>query len=382
MKQNGDKSMNSRERVARLLDRQETDKLPIDFGGTVVTCMDRGAHAKLKSYFGIRDEKSDEIIDFTMGTVEPCEQLKVKFESDFRRIPLNFPKPEIAGGAFENGFGMKFKKADPHEYFDVVCNPLQNAEISDIEKMAMPNPDDGRLYRGLRDRAKELHENSGYALVADFGVPGFYETSQKLRGYENLACDLLENAPFVFALYDRLLELQKKFFKNYLECVGKYVQVIGYADDLGMQDRPQISPDTYRKMIKPYHKEIFGFIRERTQAKILFHSCGAIFPLIGELIEAGIDILNPVQVMAKDMDPSKLKDAFGEKTIFWGGIDQQHILPECPPQKICAEVERMIGAMGKNGGYIIAPGHNIQADVPPENVVAMYEAAIKFRGKK
>ncbi|MCL2812973.1 MAG: hypothetical protein FWD23_00075 [Oscillospiraceae bacterium] len=371
--------MNSRERVIKTFNRQETDKIPVDFGATVVTCMDYNAHIKLKNHFGIQDAESDRIIDYTMGTVEPCEQLKLKFESDFRRISLNGAKPHITNGVFENGFGMKFKKAEPHEYFDVIYNPMQNAGISDIERMTLPNPDDPELYYGIKDKAKDLYENSSYALVADFGVPGFYETSQKLRGYENLACDLIDNTQFITALYDKLLELQKKFFKNYLEHVGKYVQAIGYADDLGMQDRPQISPETYRKVIKPYHKKIFEFIHERTDAKILLHSCGAVFPLIGDLIEAGADILNPVQVTAKDMEPSALKKAFGEKIIFWGAIDEQHILPKLTAKEVFAEVGKIIGIMGKNGGYIIAPGHNLQDDTPPENIDAMYKAAKKFR---
>ena len=371
--------MKSRERVIRTFNRQETDKLPVDFGGTVVTCIDYRAHIKLKNYFGIKDAESDKIIDYTMGTVEPCEQIMQMFESDFRRISLNFTKPEIINGIFENGFGMKFKKAEPHEYFDLIYSPMQNADIFDIADMTMPNPGDSSLYFGLKDRAKDLYENSDYAIVADFGVPGFYETSQKLRGYENLACDLLENTEFITALYDKLFELQKKFFGNYLEQVGKYVNVIGYADDLGMQDRPQISPEIYRNIIKPYHKKIFNFIHEITDAKILLHSCGAIFPLIGDLIDAGVDILNPVQVTAKDMQPSKLKEAFGDKIIFWGGIDEQHIIPKGTPSEIYAEVERMINIMGRNGGYIIAPAHNIQDDTPPRNIAAMYGAANKLR---
>ena len=368
--------LSSRERVARALNFQETDKIPVDFGGTVVTCLDYNAHIKLKKYFGITDKKSDAIIDYTMGTVEPCEELKRIFESDFRRVSLNGGKPEIINGVFENGFGMKFKKAEPHEYFDLIYSPMGNN--TDVENMTLPNPDDPALYFGIKDRAKDLYENSKYAIVADFGVPGFYETSQKLRGYENLACDLLDDTDFIRSLYDRLLELQKKFFGNYLEQVGKYVQVIGYADDLGMQDRPQISPEIYRTVIKPYHKKIFKFIHEHTDAKILLHSCGAIFPLISDLIDAGADILNPVQIRAKDMDPEKLKESFGDKVSFWGGIDEQHILPNGTPEEIYAEVEKMAKIMGKNGGYIIAPGHNIQDDTPPENIVAMYEAAKKF----
>jgi uroporphyrinogen decarboxylase len=324
---------------------------------------------------------SDKIIDYTMGTVEPCEKLKLLFGSDFRRVALNGAKPVIIDGVFENGFGMKFKKAEPHEYFDLIYSPMHdNSDIIDVDKIKLPDPDDSGLYCGLKDRAKDLYENSKYAVVADFGVPGFYETSQKLRGYENLACDLLENIDFIAALYDRLLELQKKFFGNYLGQVGKYVQVIGYADDLGMQDRVQISPEIYKNIIKPYHKKIFDFIHGHTDAKILLHSCGSIFPLIEDFIDAGADILNPVQTNAKDMRPEKLKEAFGDRISFWGGIDEQYLLPDGTISEIYNAVENTVKIMGESGGYIIAPGHNIQNDTPPENIEAMYEAAKKFGG--
>jgi uroporphyrinogen decarboxylase len=373
--------MNSRERVLRVFNHQEADKVPVDFGGTVVTCLDYYAHKNLKKYLKIADD-NDPIIDYTMGTVEPCEQLKVMFESDFRRISLNSDVPDIVNGMYENGFGMKLKKAEPHEYFDTVYNPLKDATIEDLDHMRMPDADDPKLYYSLRDKAKDLYENSRYAIVADFGVPGFYETSQKLRGYENIACDLMIDRDFITALYDRLLKLQMKFFKNYLDQVGKYVQVIGYADDLGMQDRPQMSPKIYREVIKPYHKKIFKFIHEQADVKILLHSCGSIFPLIDELIDAGVDILNPVQTRAKDMDPENLKDTFGDRILFWGGIDEQYILPQGTKDEIYAEVERMIRIMGKNGGYILGPGHNIQKDTSPVNIISMYEAAKKFRSYK
>ncbi len=370
--------MTSRERVARAFRHEETDKVPVDFGGTVVTCMDYHAHKKLKRFLGIHDD-NDPIIDYSMGTVEPCEQIMRLFESDFRRIGMNPGIPRIVDGMYEDGFGIKLRRADPHLYFDTVFNPLKDAGIEDLNHMKMPDPDDPKLFSGMKDRARDLFENSPYALVADFGVPGFYETSQKLRGYENIACDLLINEEFVKALYDRLLDLQRRFFRNLLAQVGAYVQVIGYADDLGMQDRPQMSPDIYRRVIKPYHKEIFTFIHEQADVRILLHSCGAIFPLIEDLIDAGVDAINPVQTRAKDMEPEALKKTFGERVVFWGGVDEQHLLPHGSRAEIFAAVEKLSTVMASNGGYVLAPGHNIQEDTPVENVTSMFEAARRFR---
>jgi len=373
--------MNSRERVLRVFAHKEADKVPVDFGGTVVTCIDIEAHKKLKKHLNIADN-NDTIIDYTMGTVEPCDQLKAYFESDFRRVSLNVIPPDITGNTYRDGFGIKLRKAEPHEYFDVIENPLREATIKDLEKMQIPDANIPALYHGLKDKAKDLFDNSKYAIVADFGVPGFYETSQKLRGYENLACDLLMSTDFLESLYDRLLELQKTFFKNYIDQVGKYAQVICYADDLGMQDRPQMDIQTYREVLKPYHSSIFRFIHEMTDAKIMLHSCGSITPLIDDLIEAGIDILNPVQTRATGMDPLMLKERFGERLIFWGAFDEQYLLPCGTKEEIYLETERLMRILGKEGGYVFGPGHNIQSDTSPERIIYMFDSAKKYRNYK
>ena len=363
--------MKPRERVRRAFSHLETDRPPVDFGATVVTCMDYHAYKNLKAYLGINVDDGA-IIDHTMGTVEPCERIKQLFGADFRRVSMNYAAPDIQNGRFTNGFGIVFKKAGRHEYYDVVYNPLEDADISEIEHMRLPDPDDAALYYGITDKAKGLYENSAYSIVADFGVPGFYETSQKLRGYENLACDLLTEPEFVKALYDRLLELQMRYFKNYMRCVGKYADVVCYADDLGMQDRPQISPETYRRVIKPYHKAIFSYIHTLTDAKILLHSCGAIAPLLGDLIDAGVDIINPVQIRSAGMAPDILKRDFGKDIIFWGGMDEQEILPRGTPEEVAGEAARLVRILGEGGGYVFAPSHNFQQDTPPRNIEAMY----------
>jgi len=362
--------MTSRERVIRALNHQETDQTPMDFGGTIVTCPEYYAHKHLRQYFNIPNA-DDPIIDYTMGTVAACEELMSKLGSDVRRVALNVTPLEIENGVFTSGFGIRFKRAEPHLYYDVVYNPLAEADIADLDHMQLPDPDDPALYYGLRGRAKDLFDNSPFAIVADFGVPGFYETSQKLRGYENLACDLLVDTEFVTALYDRLLELQKRWFKNYLEQVSPYAQVICYADDLGMQDRLQMAPETYRTVIKPYHKKIFDYIHSLADVKILMHCCGAISDVIDDLAEIGVDALNPVQTRAAGMSPERLGRDFGGKIVFWGGVDEQKLLPHGTPEEVSAEARRLCAAL--EPGYVLAAGHCIQADTPPENVVAIYD---------
>lgn len=370
--------MTSRERVKKALNFEKTDKVPIDFGGTVVSCMDLKAHENLLKHYGIKADAGP-VIDYTMGTVEPIDELRREFKTDVYRVGLNVTKPDIINNIFKDGFGITFRKAEPHAYFDVVGSPLEKAKQSDIKNMQLPDPDNERMYNGLGKKAKDLFDNTDFALAADFGVPGFYETSQKLRGYENIACDLMIDIDFVRTLYDKLLVLQKRWFKNYLECVGEYVEVIGYADDLGMQDRLQVSPQVYREIIMPYHKQIFEYIHELADVKILLHSCGAIEPLIDDLIDAGVDILNPMQTAAKGMDIDVLKEKYGGRISFWGGMDEQFKLPFGAPEQIENEVKRLMTVMGKNGGYVFGPGHNLQADIAAENIVCMYKAANRYR---
>ena len=369
--------MTSRERVIRALNFQDTDRVPVDFGGTVVTCMDGEAHRRLCKYFGIQAVESP-IIDWTMGTVEPCEALKEKFRADVRRVGMNVLPPVIENDTYRDGFGMLLRRARPHAYFDVIEHSLAEAEIEDLDNMRMPNPNDLTLYAGLRERTRALWEASTFAIVADFGIPGFYETSQKLLGYERLACALLVEQDLVRALYDRLLELQMKFWKRYLDEVGKYAQVVCYADDLGMQDRLQMSPTVYRELIFPYHKRIFSFIHEHTDAKILLHSCGAIEPLIDDLILAGVNVINPLQTRAAGMEPEVLAERYAGRVAFWGGIDVQNVLPFGTKTEVQLEVDRLMSAFAKTGGYVLAPAHNFQSDTPPENIEAMYTSAINF----
>jgi uroporphyrinogen decarboxylase len=369
--------MTSRERVLRAVNHQEVDRQPVDFGGTVVTCMDKAAHERLLRHLGM-DGDTGPIIDYSMGTTAPGEALQRRMGSDVRRLGMNVTPPDIVNDEYQDGFGMILRRAKPHLYFDTIHHPLAEADIADLDAMRMPDPDNPALYHGLKDRAKDLFDHSPYALFADFGVPGFFETSQKLRGYEQFYCDLLLEKEFLFALWDRLLELQKRFFKNYLSQVAPCAFAVGYADDLGMQDRPQISPELYREMLKPYHAMIFSYIHE-FGVKVMLHSCGAISPLIDDLIEAGVDILNPVQTSAENMDVGALKARFGERVCFWGGIDEQHILPHGTEQAVRAEVRRVSAALGVRGGYVMAPAHNVQADTPPENLLALYDEASKLK---
>jgi uroporphyrinogen decarboxylase len=366
--------LDSRERVLRSINCKEVDRVPIDLGGTVVTSMCGRLHKKLRKKFGIQGQET--IIDYTMGTVQVVNALTDLLSSDVVRVGMNVIPPTIKNGRYTGCFGIEYQRAYPHEYYEVCSHPLQ--ENKDLDKLILPNPTFPELYHGLRDRAKDLYENSKYALFGDFGIPGFYETGQKLCGYEDFACALIMDEGYIYDLFDRLLDLQKRWFKEYLSHIGGYACVVGYADDLGMQDRLQISPKTYRKMIKPYHKKIFDFIHEQADIKIMLHSCGDISSILEDLIEVGVDIINPVQTRATNMQPSELREKYGGRVAFWGGMDVQLVLPFGTKEEIDKEVRSLMQTMGRSG-YVFAPSHNLQADTPVDNVIYMYNAAKQYR---
>jgi uroporphyrinogen decarboxylase len=184
--------------------------------------------------------------------------------------------------------------------------------------------------------------------------------------------------PFVQAFIDKLLSIYTRLYGNYLDAVGDYIDVIFVLDDLGGENGPLISPASYRELIKPAHQKLWQFIKSRTKARLFLHSCGSVAAFIPDLIEAGVDILNPVQVAAKGMDSKRLKDAFGGRITFWGGIDTQRILPLGSPEDVEIEVKKRIADLAPGGGYVLTAVHNIQAGVPPENIVMMYDAAKKY----
>jgi uroporphyrinogen decarboxylase len=203
------------------------------------------------------------------------------------------------------------------------------------------------------------------------------EAGQGLRGWEQFMIDLAQGGPFLEALLEKLTEFHLANLARYLDAVGPCIQIIVMVDDLGTQHGLQISPQMYRRWIKPCHTRIYGYVHQHyPQIYVFLHSCGSIYPLIPDLIEAGVQILNPVQISAAGMDPVRLKREFGAHLTFWGGgCDTQHTLPCGTPAEVVAEVKRLLDIFAPGGGYVFNQVHNIQADVPPENIVAMLETA-------
>jgi uroporphyrinogen decarboxylase len=374
--------MNSRERVLAALSHREPDKVPIDLGATIVTAPTRIAYQNLREYLGMPPDPQPNISHRQMDTVYPMEDFYRRFEVDFRAVymkgPWDFQPRELPDDSFYDEFNLRWKKAS--YYYDVVERPLAEATLHDLDTAAWPDPYNPGRVAGLRQEARRLYEDTQYAVVADIMCLGPFEGAGFLRGYENFCVDLYYDVQFAEALLDKITDTAIALWDAFLAAVGDYIHVAAQGDDVGMQRTPYISPDMYRKFVKPRQKRIFDFIHSRSNAKVFYHSCGSVYDLIPDFIDIGVDILNPIQRSAAKMDIARLKQEFGKDLCFWGGgIDVQQVLPFASLEVIEEDVRRTMEVMAPGGGYVFVPSHNIQADVSPDRFYKAYETALKYR---
>ena len=261
-------------------------------------------------------------------------------------------------------------------YYEVVECPLRDATIDDIERFPWPDMAHVNRFQGLAEEARDLHENTPYAVVALSGVSP-HEIIYIMRGLDTWLVDLIAGPEFAHALMRKVTDIMLAGVTRHLEEVGPYIDVLITGDDLGTDSSLMMSPQVYRRMIKPYHAELMAAIKQKTKAKIFFHSDGNIYPLIGDFIEIGVDMINPVQVSAGDMgDTARLKREFGKQMSFCGAIDTQTVLPHGTPEEVRAEVRGRMKDLAPGGGYIVASVHCIQPDVSRKTC---WRCATKFR---
>mgnify|MGYP000380216032 CR=1 FL=1 len=394
--------MNSRERIITALRHEEPDRVPIDLGGMFSTGIMGIAYNKLKAYLGIKGGKT-RIYDLGQQLAEPeIDVLKIiggdvlpvliEYPKRWKKsvlpdgssceVPYDFNPETLPDGSkvLRNNEGRIIAKMPKDGYYyDSVYHPLENAEkTEDLEEYEFYRPINEETIHDLHERAKNLYENTDYALMLN-GAGSIYESAQGLLGWQNFMVKLIRNPDFIAALLDKILEANIKRLEKILPAVNGYVQVVQVGDDLGMQNGPQISPRLYREIIKPRHRKLYQYIKENIDAYLFIHTCGSVYDFIPDFIEMGIDILNPVQVSAKNMDTKKLKEEFGDKITFWGGgCDTQRVLPFGTPRDVEKEVKRRIEDLAPGGGFVFTQVHNIQAGVPPENMMAMYKTVRKY----
>jgi len=376
--------MTSRERVLAALDHREPDRVPFDLGSTQVTGIAVRAYERLRGYLQL-PEVEPNVCDVIQQLALPDEDVIERLGVDVRGLyPMNSHnwgiQNEDAGAywayADEWGITHHMPKEDGL-YYSVVRSPLDGPVISPeaIDAHTWPDTSDPQRIEGLRELA-ERYRAQGQAVMIKGVLAGVFEMSQRIRGMQNCLMDLLTDEVSTAALFDKMLDLKIAFWEMALSELSDVVDVVSEADDYGTQTSQLMSPALFRKLVKPRLKILFARIKELApNARLFFHSCGSVRELIPDFIEIGVDILNPVHVTAVGMEPVALKRDFGDALVFWGGgVDTQGILPNGTPQQVRDDVRRNLDALAPGGGYIFSTVHNVQADVPPENLMAMWEA--------
>jgi uroporphyrinogen decarboxylase len=428
--------MKPRDRVVLALRHEEPDRIPIDFGATPCTGIHAKTYYELRKYLSL-PLKSVRINDISQQLAEVDKDILDLFHVDVINInrvlePIA-PHPyiyrfvsvidgsvkEVSDREFyvwkapygvdieipkyveiieiEEGFASylagKLFGIMPRSgyYFDSLVRwrkskpPLADVKsVDDVKKFdwdLFKVADD--VVEILRKRAEYLYKNTDYALINNFiGNPGGYHDAggQNLRGWDKWLSDLKIRKPLAEAILDHIHEVMMYNIKKIVSAIGEYVQVtaIGY-DDLGTEEGPQIDVKTFREFYKHRYEELIGYVKKHSKMFTWLHSCGSIYPFIKEFIDIGLDVINPVQISAKGMDPEKLKKEFGEQITFWGGgIDTQHVLPFAKPEEVVDHVKKLIKIFAPGGGFVYASVHNIQPGVPPQNIVTMFKTAYEY----
>lgn len=382
-------AMTSRQRVLKALNHEIPDRVPIDLGG-FQTGIHRKAYAELLAHLGIEDEIA--ILDPVQQLAAPCEEVLERFGVDIRYICAH--GPDSFKGSIEQNerdgrlwhdlkdeFGVVWSMPDDQQlYMDISHHPLAEAAVKELAGYPFPTGGDPTRFTGVRAKALELRNNTPYAIST--GIGGVvYEICWYMRGLERWFTDMMDNPAFCEALLDRTLAFWIDYYTGFMAEIGDLVEVVMIGDDVGGQSGPLFSPEFYRKIVKPRQKKLVRHIKSLTQAKIWYHTCGSVGEYIPDLLDNGIDILNPVQTSARGMDPAELKARYGDRLTFWGGaIDTQHILPFARPDEIREHVRRNLEIFKPGGGYVFNNVHNIQAGVPAENIVALFDSALEFGG--
>jgi uroporphyrinogen decarboxylase len=379
--------LSPRERVGAALRHEEADRIPVDLGG-FQTGIHKKAYEALIAHLGLTE---------TIRDLDPIQQLAVPSEAVLQRLHadiryLGAHGPESFRGGIEiheregrrwhdlrDEFGVVWSMPDDQGlYMDISHHPLADATLKDVEAHPFPDGSDRTRFTGVRDDALSLRQNTSYALSSAIcGVT--YEICWYMRGLERWFLDMAENPAFCEALLDRTAQFWVDWMEGFLGEVGDLLDLVMIGDDLAGQKGPLFSPRFYRGVVRPRQQRVIDAIRKHTRARIWYHTCGDCSALIPDLIEMGVDILNPVQIGTKGMDPRALKARYGKDLVFWGGgIDSQHVLPFASPSEVREHVRRNVETWKPGGGYVFNNVHNIQAGVPPENVLAMYDAALEF----
>ncbi|MCP4416958.1 MAG: hypothetical protein GY805_10070 [Chloroflexi bacterium] len=378
--------MNSRERILTAMNHEEPDRVPIVMGVSNATSIKMETYRRLKRLLGIEAEDRYLYDWVELGTAVPDEATLQRLHSDVRPILDAHPKANFEtnlsrppGTPFIDSWGIGQVELTPGDWFPAI-HPLMEAEtVADIEAYSWPDMDDPTRVAHVKAEAARLAADNQYAIMATPWLLFPLERAFSMQRMDNFMLNLGLNPDFAIQLLDKITGLCKTLMGHFLRELGDNVDIIKIGDDLGTQESLLISPKMYRQFVKPFHADYISFIKERTKAKVFFHTDGDVFPLLDDFVEIGVDILNPIQTSAGKMaNLGELKKRFGKKLVFCGGIDTHRVLPFGTPEEVRQEVRRVIEMLGSGGGFMASSVHTIMNDVPPKNILALVDAVVEF----
>ena len=404
--------MNSRERVLAALNHREPDRVPVDLSGHRSSGIAAIAYAKLRQFLGLKEKpirvydpiqqlaivdedvlqpsgvdtielgrafalEDDCWADWTLPDGTPCQmpvwalpergEREWVLRSKSGRIIARMPDGALY---FEQAYYPFVDEAGPKTIREAMDECMWTAVASPPGPLAAGSEGLTRLAEG----AQRLREKTDRAILGLFGG-NLFEMGQFFYRIDNFLMLLASEPRQAHAFLDRLVEVHLANLERFLGAVGKYIDIVLFGDDLGMQTGPLLSPKMYREFFKPRHQLLWNRAKQLANAKVMLHSCGGIRELIPDLIEAGLDAVNPVQISCQGMDAGELKAEFGNDMVFWGGgCDTQTVLPFGTPEEVKGHIEHQVKTLKPGGGFVFQQVHNIVANVPPENIIAMFKA--------
>jgi len=374
--------MTSLERILKCLGHEQPDRIPFDLGSSFTTGITKNAYMALAQALE-QPVESPPLYDVIQQLAVVDESILERLGVDVRGLIPNVvrknPVLQDQDGVqvFEDEWGVTWKRPPESLYFTAVSSRLSGPlTCQDIDAFPWPDPTDPSLFAGLAAQAQAWHDK-GYAIILESLCAGIFEMGCRVRGTEQFLMDLVLEPELAQALLDRFVEIKIQFFQAAAQQIGPYVQFVREGDDVAGQESLLISPQIYRDCIKPRHQQLFAAQRKAFPDPfyVWFHTDGAIYDLLPDLIDIGVDILNPLQLTAKGMDAQTIKAKYGRDLSFWGGgVNTQQILPRGTPEQVRQDVTQRIQILKKEGGFVFGTVHNIQDDVPAENLLAMLEA--------
>ena len=381
-------SWTHRERILAALNHEEPDRVPIDFGGAEFTSITLAGYERLKKHMGVT--APTEVMSIIHSAAHPAEEVLHKFGVDTRNVQpgayKDGPDHWIDDNNYIDMFQVHWQRTekDVDQHFLHKDGPFHGGKltIDRVEGFDWPNGANPGFAEGVSERVREIKAKGEHAVCL-YLPGGVVHRGYAMRGFESYLKDLYKAPEALQRMMDKLCDFWCDTARVMIEAAGpENVDIIYFGEDLGTQDSCMFDPETiYKDYLKPRHRRMVQTVKDMTndQAKVCFHCCGSAYQFIPHLIDVGVDALNPVQVTAKNMEPERLKAEFGDRISFWGGINTQHTLPFGTAQEVAEETKRIISILGKGGGYVLNSVHNIQAEVPPENIIAMFETGTNHR---